>query len=90
MHLTGNLFQISLEAVCWWVRWFDVWFWLMGWEGQEEPKMEKREQHCVLLGGLWLRRLEVTLFALQNINKSITLALRHNVFCSSQITAGLQ
>ena len=37
---------------------------------------------------LWMERLEVTLFALQNVNKDITLKLCNNVLSSSQLTAG--
>ena len=37
---------------------------------------------------LWVERLEVTLFALQNVNKDITLKLCNNVLSSSQLTAG--
>ena len=32
---------------------------------------------------LWMERLEVTLFALQNVNKDITLKLCNNVLSSS-------
>lgn len=39
---------------------------------------------------LWVTGLEATLFALQNVNKDITLKQWDNVPSSSQLTAGLR
>lgn len=42
----------------------------------------------LVFADLRVERLEVTLFALQNVNKDITLKQCNNVLSSSQLTAG--